>query len=72
MSPTTLAAPRTDAGGQLQLDAEPEGIVEKVGDAVGVLERLRHLVDQLGLRRGVPAGDRGAHDGLSYRTGAGA
>ena len=42
----------------LQLDAEPEGVVEKVGDALGVLdrrtkgdlERFRELVERRGTR----------------------
>ena len=51
----------------LQLDAEPEGIVEKVGDAVGVLkrrvkgdlERFKELIESRGAETGAWRGEVG-------------
>ena len=49
----------------LQLDAEPEGVVEKVGDAVGVLkrrvkgdlERFKELIEERGTESGAWRGE---------------
>ena len=58
-----LAEDRTKI--MLQLDAEPDGVVEKVGDALGVLdrrtkgdlERFKELVEQRGAATGSWRGD---------------